>query len=182
MTQARAETAPAETADGMIVPPLVLPPAWRRFDDLLMGLTRVTVFLVGATFTVLIVIEVGSRFLLDSSIAYTNATARFLLVWFFMIGAGLALRARAHVALTILTDRLPARPGRLVERLAQALVFLTLLLLLWSGWLGFRASLNQIEGSLGVSLAWVMAAFPIGFILLIYHQIAIAVGSRRSEA
>jgi TRAP-type C4-dicarboxylate transport system permease small subunit len=159
--------------------PRAPPRVWQKIDRAILHATEVSVFAVGVSFTAMVVVEVASRFVLDTSISQTNAVARFLLVWFFMLGAGLALRQGAHVALTLLTERVPQRHARAISNVAQVLSLIVLAMLLWSGYLAFRASLPQVEGSLGVSLAWVMAAFPVGLCLLIYHQIVmLVVGAR----
>ena len=70
--------------------------AWRAWDKWLIRGTKFVLFAIGATFTSLITLEVLSRFVFSFSIFFTNAMARYLLVWFFLLGAGLALRQGAH--------------------------------------------------------------------------------------
>ena len=59
-------------------------------------------FVIGALFTGMIVLEVVSRYLFDFSIFFINGAAQFLLVWFFLLGAGLALREGSHVGVEFL--------------------------------------------------------------------------------
>lgn len=152
------------------IPAVDLPGWWLRIDKAVVTLTKVAVVLIGVTFTVLISFEVLSRFLLHASVPQTNATARFLLVWFFMIGAGLALRQGGHVGLDLIARNLRPPLSGIVYALAQMMTLTFLVLMIRSAFVAFLASRVQVEGSLGVSLGWVMAAFPIGFGLLIYHQ------------
>lgn len=152
------------------IPPVDLPRVWLVVDGLIVNLTKAVLVAVGGAFTILVTTEVLSRFLFDTSISQTNALARFLLVWFFMLGAGLALRQAAHVGLDSLSRRLSQFYRNCLYALAQALMLVFFLELLWGGYVAYLASLSQVEGSLGVSLAWVMAAFPAGVLLLIYHQ------------
>ena len=164
------------------IPPVNLPAIWTAADQVLLAVTRVVIVAIGAAFTILVTMEVGSRFLFGQSVSMVNGTARFLLVWFFMIGAGLALRQGGHVALDIIGKRLPPLGGTILYFVAQALTFTFLLQLLWGGYVALDASYSQVEGSLGVSLAWVMAAFPVGLVLLIYHQIVLVTGAVRDLA
>ena len=103
--------------------------------------------------------EVVSRFLIGQSISWVNGTARFLLVWFFMIGASLALRQGGHGRSTS-SARCRPLPQTIVYYLAQILTVTFLLELLWSGVSALEGSFPQTEGSLGISMAWVMSAFP----------------------
>ena len=58
--------------------------AWRAWDKWLIRGTKFVLFAIGATFTSLITLEVLSRFVFSFSIFFTNAMARYLLVWFFL--------------------------------------------------------------------------------------------------
>lgn len=177
-TDATDTGAPVEGAETAI-PPVDLPSFWSPLDSALLSATKLFVVAVGVAFIVLVTLEVASRFLFGQSVSMVNGTSRFLLVWFFMIGAGLALRQGAHVALDILGKRLPPLPATILYFVAQMLTLTFLLQLLWGGYVALNASFSQVEGSLGVSLAWVMAAFPVGFGLLIYHQMVLVTGAVR---
>jgi TRAP-type C4-dicarboxylate transport system permease small subunit len=127
------------------------------------------------TFTILITLEVISRYLFNFSIFFINSAAGFLLVWFFLLGAGLALRQSAHVGLDFVSANLPPRVGRLAWTIAQGLLLVFLLAMFWSGCSTLRSASRQVEGALGISLVWVMLAFPVGFLLLIYHHVIMVV-------
>jgi TRAP-type C4-dicarboxylate transport system permease small subunit len=164
------------------LPPVDLPAVWLPFDNGVLAATKAVVIVIGLAFTVLVSSEVVSRFLIGQSISWVNGTARFLLVWFFMIGASLALRQGGHVALDILGKMLPPLPQTIVYYLAQILTVTFLLELRWSGVSALEGSFPQTEGSLGISMAWVMSAFPVGFGLLIYHQIVLVLSATRQLA
>lgn len=163
------------------LPPVSLPGVWQGLDAAIIAATKALVIVIGLAFVVLVSTEVVSRFLLGQSISMVNGTARFLLVWFFMIGASLALRQGGHVALDILGKMLPPVPRTVVYYLAQVFTMAFFLQLLWSGYLALNGSFSQVEGSLGVSMAWVMSAFPVGVALLIYHQIVLVVSALRTS-
>ena len=98
----------------------VLPPAWRALDRLLLQATSIALFLIGAVFTVMVTAEVVSRYLLSSSIFFVNSGARLLLVWFFLMGAGVALRHNAHVGFELLVSRIHGAKRRAVLTIAYA--------------------------------------------------------------
>ena len=76
-----------------------LPPKWRAFDRAAVQTTELSVFAVAVLFTVMITLEVVSRQVFNFSIFFINAPANLLLLWFFLLGAGLAFRQCPHVAL-----------------------------------------------------------------------------------
>ena len=74
-----------------------LPPAWRRADRVVIETTHIALFAIGMVFTLMITLEVISRYVFSFSISFVNALARMLLVWFFLLGAGIALRRGAQL-------------------------------------------------------------------------------------
>ncbi len=160
---------------------LNIPAFWQRLDNFVLSATRAILVVIGSLFTVMIFLEVGSRYLADFSIFFINGAAEFLLVWFFLLGAGLALREGAHVGVEFIVNAVSRRVGRVLHAVAQALTLVFLCQMLWSGSLALEGSWQQTEASTGLSLLWVTLAFPVGFALLIYHQIAIFVSVARTR-
>lgn len=146
--------------------------AWHHCDRFIIRGTEVLLFGVGVTFTFLVTLEVISRFLFNFSIFFTNALARYLLVWFFLLGAGLALRKGAHVGFEFLVKSFPPEVSKKIAMVANVLVLAFLALMMWSGLTSLPQALSETDSSLGVSSVWVMFAFPVGFALLIYHQLS----------
>lgn len=150
-----------------------LPRAWRRADRVLIESTHVALFAIGMVFTLMITLEVISRYVFSFSISFVNALARLLLVWFFLLGAGIALRRGAHVGFELLLSRLGPRPRKLLVLLGLALAAIFYLEIIWSGLYALGPARTQTEAGLDVSLLWVVTAIPIGCALLLYHTLVI---------
>lgn len=161
--------------------PADLPRPWGEADRWILRITEAAVFVVGISFTAMLALEVVSRYVFDLSLFFINAIARFLLVWFFLLGAGLALRQGAHVGLELVVSRLPPRLAWGMFIFTQAFILVFFLQMVWSGYHALGPAMGQFESSLGVTLVWVMLAFPVGFALLIYHQAALFVTAMRSR-
>jgi TRAP-type C4-dicarboxylate transport system permease small subunit len=147
----------------------ILPPAWRALDRAVVVSTEFVLFLVGAMFTISVTLAVVTRYLLDFSMFWVDASARFLLVWFVLLGAGIALRHGAHVGFELLLSWLKPRRQRTVRLVGYALSVVFFLEMLWGGLYAIKPSLAQTDAGLGVSLVWIVAAVPAGFVLLTYH-------------
>jgi TRAP-type C4-dicarboxylate transport system permease small subunit len=150
-----------------------MPTAWRAGDRALIRTTEIALFVIGVAFTLMITLEVISRFVFSFSISFVNAVARLLLVWFFLLGAGIALRRGAHVGFELLVSALPPRGRRAMVVLGLALAMAFSLEMIWSGVFSIGPALRQTEPGLDVSIVWVVAALPIGFLLLLYHAIVL---------
>lgn len=146
--------------------------AWRRADAVVVRFTRLLLFLLGSIFVVAVCVEVASRLFFELSLYFLHSLTLFLLVWFFLLGAGLALREGAHVGFDLVVKAMPPAMQRLTLAIGYAAVLAFFALMIWSGLATLAPALEQTDASLGISVFWIMLAFPIGFGLMIYHQIA----------
>ena len=152
-----------------------LPSKWRNFDRATIRVTEFTLFVVGSLFASMVSLEVTSRYVFNFSIVFVNTAARMLLVWFFLLGAGLALRHGAHVGIEFILVRLAPRLRRLVLFIAQSLAIVFFLEMVWSGLYSLGPALSQTEPGLEIRLFWGFLAIPVGFALLIYHMLILMV-------
>ena len=152
---------------------VMLPPAWKGFDRLLIRVTSLVLFAVGAVFTVMVTAEVVSRYLLGFSIFFVNSGARLLLVWFFLLGAGIALRHNAHVGFELFVSRMHGVKRRNVLTLAYACALVFFLEMIWGGIYSIGPAIPQNEAGLGISVVWFVLAVPVGFLLLAYHMVVL---------
>ena len=152
-----------------------LPPGWRSADRLIVRGTEVSLFAIGVAFTIMITLEVISRYVFSFSIFFVNAAAKFLLVWFFLLGAGVALRQGAHVGFELILTQLAPRRKRIVVLVGEFLALVFFFEMVWGGLYSLGPAINQTEPGLGISLVWAFLAIPVGFALLIYHMVLLIV-------
>lgn len=124
------------------------------------------VWAAGAAITLMCVIipwGVFTRYLLGTGSRWPEPVAILLMMVFTFIGAAAAYRANAHIAVTMLTDRLPPR----LQRLGEAAV--DVLMAVASGfvaWYGTRLAVDTMGQSIA-ELPWLpvgvtYAPLPIG--------------------
>jgi TRAP-type C4-dicarboxylate transport system permease small subunit len=151
----------------------LLPRGWRTFDRALLHTTSIALVVIGALFTVMVTAEVLSRYLLSFSLFFVNSGARLLLVWFFLVGAGVALRHNAHVGFELLVSRIHAGKRRTALTIAYVCSLVFFLEMIWGGLYSIGPALPQNEAGLGISVVWFVLAVPTGFFLLAYHAIVL---------
>lgn len=120
-----------------------------------------------------IIQDVGRRFLLNYSAAWSQETAQYAFIYLGWIGAACAVKERAHIRFDILLSRLPERLHALVYLAGEVCTILFAIVAL-------RYSLHTIEqlwrfeGAtpvLRVSKIWAEAAVPVGFALVILRSL-----------
>jgi len=150
-----------------------LPAAWQKFDRLVITATRHLLFASGSVFTAVIVAEVFTRYVFSYSMFFANPLSKLLLVWFFLLGSGLALRQGAHMGFDLIAARLaPAARQRMVLT-AHAIGLVFILEMLWASIFAMGPAMRQNDPGLDISLVWLVVSVPVGFTLLLYHMLAV---------
>jgi TRAP-type transport system small permease protein len=157
-----------------------LPVPLRAIDRVIIKLTEWSLACIGALFTVMIALQVLSRYVLGFSTFFISAAAQFLLLWFFLFGAGLALRYGAHVGFELLVSSLTPRVQRIVKTIAQFLALVFFMEMIWGGVMALGPAASQTDSALGASLVWGFLAVPVGFGMLAYHMLILIIADLRT--
>ena len=110
--------------------------------------------------------QVVSRYVLNSSLPWTEEAARYLMIWGVLLGVNLAFLNGYLISINFITDKLPER--------VQAVMGLVrkLCALFYTGILAYYGVFLAIMGArmespaMGIQYTWVFAAVPIGAALL----------------
>ena len=100
--------------------------AWARVELALAAMLAVGV-------TLLILLNVATRNA-GAAIYWVDEAAIYTMVWMTFLGASAAIQSRQQVAITILTDALPAPARRLAGKLVDVAVFVFACAMLWFCW------------------------------------------------
>lgn len=111
--------------------------------------------------TVVMSIQVFSRYVLGDPEVWTEEAARWLYVWLVFLGAAVVTRQRSHVAILLLLDQLAPWPRVVVTTLLNLASIGFLLAMVVSGtWASDRVS-DQQAVTFELSLAWLMLPVPV---------------------
>ncbi|MEO3991559.1 TRAP transporter small permease [Pseudocitrobacter cyperus] len=110
-----------------------------RFSWVMDRLYMLSMWVAGVSLLVMtIVIPVGifSRYVLNRGESWPEPVAIICMVTFTFIGAAVGYRAGSHIAVNMLTDRLPAPLQKVAARLVDLLMLLVTAVMFWySFWL-----------------------------------------------
>lgn len=103
----------------------------------LVTLERVACRFLIAGFVGLIVVNVGSRYVLGHPIAFAEELAAILLVWLAFVSISISIAERSQVCVTMVKDLLPRSIQWGLGKLVGVIVIAMLTALLWAsvGWL-----------------------------------------------
>ncbi|MFA5026864.1 MAG: TRAP transporter small permease [Candidatus Methylomirabilota bacterium] len=135
---------------------------------------RLLLVALSAVMVVTILLQVFLRYVLKSSLPWSEELSRYLMVWIGLMGASLALHEGRHVGVTFLMERTPALPRRILTGLAFAVVG-------WFLWLMFAEGIRLLgniwqQRSPAMNLPMVIpyAAIPLGAIFMMVQLLLAA--------
>ena len=117
--------------------------------------------------------QVITRFLLQHPSSYTEELATFLLIWIGLLGAGYALRTKAHLGIDVLTYKLKGIKRHLMALFVNGCIFvfsLTVLVLGGIRLVRITLELNQISAALGIKMGYVYSVLPLTGIIMMYYS------------
>lgn len=126
-----------------------------------------------AAMSVIVFANVCLRYLTNFSLIWAEEVARYLMIWMTFLGAGLALRMGGHVAVTNLHDFMPVPVRRVVRALIAAALFCFFAAMVWFGHDYMTRMGRQLTPATRVPFAYIYAAMPVGFVLLIAHFVLV---------
>lgn len=119
----------------------------------------------------LVLLQVVLRYVFRAPLMWVEEASIFLMIWMTFLGAGVALRRGAHVALTLLLQRLPAKISRTLFVASCIIVLGFLFIVAWQGWL-LAMSVDERSPALSVPMFWPYLIIPLGSGFMISQVVA----------
>ena len=130
--------------------------------------------------TILVLIQVFSRYVLNSPVAFTEELVRYSLIWTGFIGAAYAFSTREHMSLTLVRDKFTGKAHTallvaidgLILLLAALLRSMVAIFVIPIG--GFKLAVSasrEFSALLGIPRSLVYSIAPISGIFIIIAQI-----------
>jgi TRAP-type C4-dicarboxylate transport system permease small subunit len=115
---------------------------------------------------VLIVLQVFTRYIMQSALPWTEEVARMVLVWTVMLGAAVAMERNEHYAITVLSAHFRGPLRRCVLIATNALGFVFLGVLVRYGAEYMTVNMKTVYVSTQISRGWVYLALPVGAVIM----------------
>ena len=115
--------------------------------------------------TVVIPIQVVARKWLNSGLSWPEPAALVCMIVFTFIGSAAAYRAGSHIAVTMLTDRLPARARFISARIVDVLMGMIALFIIYYGGervLFFMETHQSLPDFPSLQVYWTYLPLPLG--------------------
>lgn len=134
-----------------------------------------------AIMSVLIIVQVFTRFVIDYPLHWTEELARYLMIYSVFLGAALALRKSRLIAIEALSQSVNESKQRIIRFIVMVLSIVFLTILLVQGIEILDVVKLQSSAGLGISMAIPYASIPIGAALMIINAIAVIFETIKGE-
>lgn len=127
---------------------------------------RLAVALATLAVAAILIVQVFSRYVLNSSLAWGEEVSSFLMVWAGLLGACALARQDRYICFSVLKDsRHPGvrRGARLLAALATLLF--SAILVYYGAQVSFFSAYSPRSSAAEIPLAWVYAIFPLAGML-----------------
>lgn len=118
--------------------------------------------------------QVFSRYILNTSFAFTEELARFSLIWLSILGAAYLNAKRLHLSMDFLYQKFSEKTKKKVLIFIEICILLFALIVMVIG--GFNLvyttlHLEQLSGTLRIPLGYIYSILPISGLLIIWFSI-----------
>jgi TRAP-type transport system small permease protein len=114
-----------------------------------------------ALLSVVVVVQVGLRYLVDQPLAWTEEAARFLFIWACMLGAAVACKRGTQFGVDYFIRKSTGRAGRLYRLVLKLIELSYYGVLTWAGVLITLVAVDQRLPISRVSMSYAYIALPL---------------------
>ncbi len=122
--------------------------------------------------------QVVFRYVLQTSLSWSEELARFLLIWLASLGAAYGFKTRSHFALRFAVQRLEPATQRQVATFVILLVTTFLAVFCWQALRFTIEVLGMTAPATGLSMAVPYSAAFVGGLLMLYYFLRVAIEER----
>ena len=132
---------------------------------------RVVTYVIFCSMMIVVTAQIVMRYALNSPLFWSEEFARYVYVWLVFIGSAYCVTQDKHVAVTLVTDRLPVFWQKVLKVSCNLLVAAALIYMLpHAARYAFKQG-NLLSGCMQIPMSYVFAAIPAGYALVAVHML-----------
>ncbi|KGR77934.1 TRAP transporter small permease [Ureibacillus sinduriensis] len=137
------------------------------------NIERVTLLILLAVMTIVTVLQVFMRYVMENSLSWSEELARFCFIWLVYIGISYGVKRAKHVRVEAILSILKRRGKFVINQIANVLF---LYFAIYATYYGFSIvntiqTTGQTAPALGISMSIMYLGMPIGMLLTIIRLV-----------
>ncbi|MEY8446406.1 TRAP transporter small permease [Enterococcus ratti] len=130
---------------------------------------------------VIVLWQVFARTVLGTPNTITEELVRFGLVWFAMLSSAYVVGQKAHLAVTILSEKLSGKKSKALEIIVQCLFLAFAIIMGYGGWKAVTLTMSQLSPSLSIPMGYVYLSVPVSGGLIIIYSLLNLIDTLRNK-
>lgn len=140
---------------------------WKVFDTTL----NVVLALCGVAVTIICLAQIFARFIINSSIPWSDEACRYLFVVTVSLGAGVCVRDKSLIAVDLIPQKLKGRARFYYSLVLNILVMCFAYVLLVYGYRFAQMNMKQLSSSIQIPMGIVYLVLPLSGLLIIINTL-----------
>jgi len=136
----------------------------------IINLLKYLVIFLSASIVIVVVVQVFSRFVLQSPSSITEELSRFLLIWIGLLGGAYGYHSNAHLGLDIVTSKLSEALQKLVGISAHLIIMFFAIAVMITGGVSLvllTIEPAQISAAMEIKMAYIYSVIPLSGSLIV---------------
>ncbi len=139
--------------------------------DKLSKLLKYITFIMLAVMVLIITAQVFFRYVVGTSLSWSEEMARFMFVWIIMLGAANGVKESYHVVITALTNRLPSGLQKVLNIFNYILILGIGICMIYFGMQMAMKASGHLSAAMRVSTLWQYIPVPISGAAIVIFSI-----------
>lgn len=152
----------------------------RKIDNLIKKIEATTACIMLVTIVLVGTLQIIFRFLLNSSLVWSEELMRYLFVWLSFITASIAVRERKHISVDFVTTFMPARVNLIFYYISRVAMLAYIYFMVPAGFSLCMKTASVKSTILPITWSWVYAALPVGMVLMLISMSSVFLMDVRS--
>ncbi len=130
------------------------------------SVVEIIIALQAATLSVIVMLQVIFRYVLNNPLAWTEEMARFLLIWIVLLGAAIGIKRKSHFSLDIVTKKFSQTAQDRLQFATDVFLFVLIFdVMVYNGVYLTNLTLRQISPALHIPMSYVYSSVLAGGVL-----------------
>lgn len=125
-----------------------------------------------AVMSIVIFMQVVFRYIVGSSLSWSEEFGRYLLVYLSFLGASVAVKRNSHIGIEFIVKLLPRSVAKVTEWVAKVLSLIFFLIMIVYGSKVVKVTMMQTSPAMHIKMGYIYSAIAIGGFIMMIHLIA----------
>ena len=142
---------------------------FEKLSNFLNKLTEKAVIFLMAAISIIIFVQVVSRYVFNNSLTWSEEVGRYVLIWITFLGASIGVKKYSHIGIDFLYEKLSVKNKTFLDFIIVSMGLFLAFLMLFYGWRLAYMVRFQKSSALLIPMIIPYLALPISGLLIFVH-------------